>query len=293
MHKHRTALGQRGSDERVRIHRIRFGSHTMKITTAILATSAIDRHGECLSEGALQGMVDQINTRWITVGIEHDPRIAPVGRIRGANLVRREGEIAVEGKIELYEPGDKIPLDVSRGEREIDRYEPGEVVVQYDRTYRTPEGGADVAELAKLLNARAVEESKKAFDPVSVLLIGLKLFAAGFLKKFGEDTYSALKERLKASFSRAKPQSQDRLLIFRCTFEKEGVSGVAEVILTNPSSEEIDSFLSGGLAQLSNSIQSTFDPTLGMRELNYEYRNGNLELKFAVRLDGVPLFPTR
>lgn len=265
----------------------------MKTMTGTLVTSAIDRHGDCLTEGALQGMVEQINSRWITVGVEHDPRIAPIGRIRAAKLVHRDGEVAVEGEMELFEPGDRVPLASDRAEREIHRYEPGEMVVQYDRTYRTPEGTADVAELTKILGARAVEESKKALDPVSVLTIGVGFFAAGFLKKLGEDAYGALKEKLQAIFSKAESQSHDRFLSFRFMFEKDGVNGVAEVILTNPSPEEIDSFLSDGLAQLSESIQSAFDPGLGMRELTYEYRERTLQLQFAVRLDAVPLFPKR
>jgi hypothetical protein len=59
-----------------------------------------------------------------------------------------------------------------------------------------------------ILGARAVEESKKALEPVSVLTIGVGLVAAGFLKKLGEDAYVALKEKLKAVFSKANSQPQ-------------------------------------------------------------------------------------
>src|SRR5216684_6190010 len=132
----------------------------MRRVTGVLATSAVDRHGERLSEGALQSMVEQVNSRWVTVGVEHDPRLPPAGRVVTARLVRRPDEIAVEGVYDLFEEGDVIPLSTERADFDNDR--PDEFGVPSDRSYREPGDRADIDELARLLGGRAKEEMKKS-----------------------------------------------------------------------------------------------------------------------------------
>ncbi len=263
----------------------------MRRETGVLATSAVDRHGERFSEGALQSMVDQVNSRWVSVGVEHDPRHPPAGRVVAARLVRRSDEVLVEGEFELFEEGDVIPLSQERADFDNDR--PRGFGVAFDRSYREPGDRADIDELAKLLRGSAEEEFKKSVEHVSILtvlaLFALHEFAGGFLQKFGTDAYDALKAALKRLVSRRK--ARERLLVFRVAFEKDGVPGVANVILTNPTPNEIESFLSEGVAQLPASLDSDFASELGTRVVTYDYRDRTLQLRFGVRRDGVPLFP--
>ncbi len=267
----------------------------MKRSIGVLASAAIDRHGEQFADSALKMMVDQVNSRWIPVGIEHDPRIPPVGRVVAARLVRRAGEAVVEGEIETFEQGDVIPLSVDRNEPDIDRYNPGEFGVRCDRGYKAPADRAEVDELAKLLGTRVIEEHKKSLEPITVLTIAggfvLSQLAGGFLQELGSDAYDAVKAKLKSLFSRPKPNGQERLLVFRVAFEKNGVAATADVILSDPSPDDIDGFLSEGVSQLAASLDRYFAAEHGMRELTYEYRDRELQLRFAVRRDAVPLFP--
>jgi hypothetical protein len=262
--------------------------HDMKQMTAVLATSALDADGDQLSEQSLQGLVDQMNDSWMPVTLEHDPRRPPVGRVVSAKLVHRPDELlAVEGELELFEVGDEVLLSEDRKESDIER----DFAVMFDRSYGDPADRADVEELAKILGGRLKQEFKKSVDPISVLTVfglwAISQFAGGFVQKLGADGAEAFKAVLKRIFTKAK--AGERLLQFKFAFERDGVSGVATVILTDPKPEEIDALLSDGLAQLSASLARDFDGELGIRQVTYKYRDRTLEFSFALRRDAVPV----
>ena len=56
-------------------------------------------------------MVDQVKTAYIPMGIEHDPRIPPLGRVITAEITHLpDGEYALDAKVEVFEEGDVVPL---------------------------------------------------------------------------------------------------------------------------------------------------------------------------------------
>src|SRR6266571_15652 len=85
----------------------------MKIATARFASTHVDKQGEALALEALHDMVQQINSCYLPMGLEHDPRVPPIGRVSSAQVVRLEdGEWAVDGDVEIFEEGDHIPFGV-------------------------------------------------------------------------------------------------------------------------------------------------------------------------------------
>ena len=77
----------------------------MKIK-AIAATTHVDLHNMKMSKEVLESMVEQVNNKEqaISVGIEHDLMVAPIGKIISAKLISiGNGEFAVETEQEIFD----------------------------------------------------------------------------------------------------------------------------------------------------------------------------------------------
>jgi len=84
-----------------------------------MITSHVDKHSEKMALSALEDLVDLVNKQYTPMGIEHDPRIPPVGRVLSAHIEELEdGEFAVDGIAEVFEEGELLlrpPLQERRG----------------------------------------------------------------------------------------------------------------------------------------------------------------------------------
>ena len=207
-----------------------------------------------MTKEALELMVEQANSSYIPVGIMHDPRIPPVGRIISAKLVQLEdGEYAVEGVRQIFEVGDEYEIDEGTRELPLDYFSDENLAIQFDRGFRDKESQEAIAEISKAFNSRPQEQFKKSADPISVLVIvGTFLLggiASGFLGKIGSDAFDLLKEKLKQLFLRKKKDRGEFLLSFEFTIS-DGASQInVETILSNPTEEDIEHFLGTGLSQ--------------------------------------------
>lgn len=266
----------------------------MKHIKGIIATSHVDRHGEMLASEALQSLVEQINIKYIPMGVEHDPRIPPAGRLISAKLVKLEdGACAVEAVGEVFERGDVIPLSDDPREITLHAHAPDTLEVKFDRTYRDQESQSAINEIGVLLSASPQEEIKKALEPISILTIG-GAFAAGavavsFLNRLGEDVYDTLKRKVKELLRRRSSDSPERLLVYEFTLMQDDLVVSAEVILTNPTDEDIDTFMDEGLKELDALAPKYCDPSTGLRKIVFEYSDKRLSVRFGVRKDAVPL----
>lgn len=75
----------------------------MKIITGIMSTTHVDRHGERMSKNALEGMADQINSKYIPYLIEHDWD-KHVGTVFYGEVFRlKDGEYALGVVVGLFE----------------------------------------------------------------------------------------------------------------------------------------------------------------------------------------------
>ena len=269
--------------------------YKMKIEKRIIATSHRDSHGEILHSDGLKDMVENIKEKYVRVGVEHDPRIPPLGRIVDANIFKMEdGEYAVEAVMEIFEKDDLfIPID-NKKKMISHQNELNHLLIRYDRSFREEDNLRIVNEIAGIFNSKPVEEVKKALDPLSILIISggfiLTSIAAGFFGKFGSDLFDSFKNKLKQLYKRKS--SQEQLLIFEFTIYSQGNITVS-IILTNPDDLVIDSFFSDGLNKLEKLLPHYFDHEFAISEIFLKYNNGKLEVTYGIRKDGIPIFPKK
>lgn len=268
----------------------------MKVITAILANDRVDAHGERMSEGALSRMVETARERWIPVGIEHDPRVPPIGRVRDAVLkTETDGTLSVVGTIEFFEVGEPIPLAEPEKRVAFRRQSAPGIHVTFDRTFRDDASQQLVQEIGAALRNTPTFEIKKAAEPLSILTLAggfvLGGIAAGFLKEIGSDAYRLLKEKIKLLFRR-DPGTPDRLLIFRAEVQTGDRFVEVQVILSNPTDSEIDAFLADGLRELDALLGTPGLLHPSVDRIVYTYKDARLDLSFAVRQDAAPLWFT-
>lgn len=265
----------------------------MKIIEVVLSTTHIDRHNEMMSVGALESMVQQVKTNIIPMGVEHDPRIPPIGRIIDAKLRKREdGEHEVVGIVEIFEDGDEIPFS----ERRLPDRKPDteKINLIYDRSYRSEQDQIIINNIAKILDSSPKEESKKSFDVLSVLAIvgafTAGAISSGFFNSLGADAYELLKGNIKKLLGRKGKETDERLFKFNPTIEINDRIVDVEVIMTNPSESDIDSFFDEGIKEL-DTVVMDYIKDKSVKKIVFEYENKKINIRFGVRIDGVPMFP--
>lgn len=261
-----------------------------------MATTHVDRHGERMTLGALESMVQLTNQGIIPLGIEHDPRIPPQGRVISAEIVELDdGEYAVEGTAELFDGNLEELENIQDRVIPVRNYKPDEFRIIFDRNFKNDEDQQLINETATLLNnAKIEEEIKKALDPLSVLIVGgsfvLGAIATGFFKKLGEDGYEALKQKI-TKLSKRKEGEEEKIFKFDSTLSFEEGTINIEVLITNPSVDDIQHFFDNGLKELDEIAPRHVAGNQGLKKVVFEYRNEQLNLLFGVRQDGLPLYP--
>lgn len=260
-----------------------------RLEKVTLATTHLDRHNERFAVSALEGMVKQIATSYLPMGIEHDPRYPPMGRLIDAEVVGLpEGEHAVVGTIELFdeEPaagdGRSIPIDVP----ELDRFRVG-----YDRSVTANDSRGDVEALAKLSGIEPMEMGKKGLEPLAILVIGAGLFAVtniagGFFSKIGADGWDALKRLLTARYSTIRPAELLELAIGVSAGER-----VVEVLILapNPGGNAVSELFDDGLSQADSLVEYALQRESELARIVIVWAEGVARLAYAVRVDGVPV----
>ena len=270
----------------------------MKQFKGILATSHVDAHNEVMPVETLEAMVDQINRQYIPMGIEHDPRIPPQGRLVSAKVVPLEdSEYGVEGIGEIFEPGDSYELKNDGREIPVHAFDDDKLHIQFDRNYRGEEDQEAIFAIGELLDSEPQEEIKKAIDPISILTIGgafvLGGIANGFFGKIGSDAYDYLKDKLKGLLNRknAVQENHEALLVFSFWVSNGTQRFEVEVILTNPSPKEIEHFLEVGMRQIDQHVSHYYSEDLSIRRMIFKYESDSLIFMHGVRKDAVPMFP--
>jgi hypothetical protein len=169
----------------------------------------------------------------------------------------------------------------------------GQIVVSPDRTFTSKEDVDDINVLAELLCTSPIESIKKAMEPLSVLQLTAAFVAggvaSGFLGKLGSDAADALKEKIKRLMRRAEKRAPERVFRLVLQLEKDGYSIEADIFITNPTDNDIDSLLSSGLSEIDSKIPQLMDFGKQLSKLTFEYKDNHLQLKFGVRKDCVPV----
>lgn len=257
-----------------------------------MTTTHVDKHNEQISVDSLDDFVKLVNQQYTPVGIEHDPRIPPIGRVISAHIESLpDGEFAVDGIVELFEgkeiefkdDGREIPIEIA-----------GELIrISPDRSYFEPDDKKLLLEVKELANGEIKPEIKKAMEPISILIIAASFIAGGIaqglLSKIGEDIWDTFKIKLNKLVNSKTRIQKDRLLVFEFTIDAENNPLCLETILTNPSESDIDKFLNEGLLQLDSQTNRFFQHRHYLRKVVFEYRDNKLRIIFGLRKDGVPL----
>ena len=267
----------------------------MKKLSGIFTSTHVDRHGDRMALSALEQARDHIHSQYIPYGIEHDPRIPPIGRVVSAEIKPLDdGEYALEGEVEFYEPGDKISLQEDGREIPIDSYDGDLLYVIYDMGFQTESDNIIISEINNIFGTEPMQEVRKALEPISILTIGgafvLGQIAVGFLSRLGQDGYEHLKVRLKKLF-RGRKKVPDSLLQLSFVLSVDEHEIEVDIIATNPSSHDIDALLDNSLSQLDIFLPQIINPHSKLKKLVFEQKEGKLRLRFGVRKDAVPMFP--
>jgi hypothetical protein len=267
----------------------------MRIIRAVMATTHVDRHNDRLPLEALRSMKQHIDTAYLPFIVGHDPRCPPIGRVVRAEITTLpDGEHAIEADVEVFEPGDEV-----RSDGRTVHYRPlpaDDLILTVDRTFSQEEFESAVAAIARLFGTAPVYEVKKALDPIAVIGIGLGTvavgkFAGAFFSKLGSNAADALCAHLKEVFRRKSSDGQVRLLRIELDFAHEGRQCRAEMIVTGPSESDIEGLLRDGLVEVDRLLPMYL--ATDVTRYVFEYASGQTVLKFAVRSDAVPVFPTR
>ncbi len=168
----------------------------MRKIKGISASTRIDTQGDQITVGALMKQAEDSDSAYYPFGLNHDPRIAPIGRVVASRVVfLDEGEAGVEFEAEIFEDGDVIAFDAS-GRRVSPAILRNERALVYDITFAESEVEV-IANLARDLSLRQRKQSKKAALPLSVLIFCAGAVAGGFLGELGKDLYKFGKKQLK------------------------------------------------------------------------------------------------
>jgi hypothetical protein len=265
----------------------------MKRFEATLSSTAIDGHGEMMSRGALESAAAALKRNLISMGVEHDPRNPPIGRVTDAWVEDVENGLSLlKGVGELFEPGDSLPPNVDKTivEREYSR---DKLILGFDRTYDNPDFEADIQAIVERFGTEPRLEIKKAVEPLSILTIGgafvLGAIASGFFGQIGADAYLWLKTHLGRLIEKQRQTTKEQLLVFEFSVTCEGHRVLVQTILPSPKSDDIDAFLRRAIYELDRIPPDWFNPVQYLSRLVYFFENGKLEFKYAVRTDGFPI----
>ena len=270
----------------------------MKTYRATFTTTDRDSRGEKLTVYDLESMATSYNQNYVVLTRDHDPRLPPLGRISSAEVVRQaNGEHALDGEIEVWECND-TPSSIVGDGRSIPILKTPEHAfeVQYDTPALEHFGGQFLLELAQIANVDAtpVYNLKRAVDPLMVLVIAAGAVAAkiagGFFGALGKDLYDGLKSKLRST---KRSSGSEYLLVLRMATESEAGLVQVDIIVQNPSPEDVDWLFTTGLLQAEEVVKDELGRYVGARRIVVEARERNIELLYWLRADGVPsVMPT-
>lgn len=270
----------------------------MRFIQEIIATTHVDLEKDRFMLSALEGMVDQINSNYVSMWFEHDPRIPPIGRLVSAKIEQLpDGEFVVKGIAEVFEPGDHIKFEDNGRRMPIGRAPMDGIQVIHDnRSWLDDDLPTAFKDLRDIAGVELGYYGKKGLETIQVLTISASFIAgsiaAGFLKKIGSDAWDSFKKRLSEAVlhKSAGPKGNDVLTVFQCIISGPDHEVSIETQILNPQSPDIDIFLENGTRALDESIGVYLDAAPNLIRLVLELKNGHLQVKFGVRSDGVPLY---
>lgn len=266
----------------------------MKSFEATVSSTEVDSHGDHMTRAELEAAAETMNRHVIQMGVEHDPRHAPIGRFVEAWVEDMPDDISVlKARGEMFDGGDTLPDVIDRTIVQHE-YSCGTATISFDRSYHNDEDITDIEEIAARFGTRPLFEAKKAAEPLSALTIGAGAFvlgaiASGFFGSIGSDAYTWLKAKLAKLIQNQKNKSNEQILVFEFTVSHDDHQLLIQTIITNPKEVDIDGFLSKAIYDLDAIDSRYFYGGHNLTRLVYYWENGVLTFQYAVRMDGFPV----
>jgi hypothetical protein len=211
-----------------------------------------------------------------------------------------DGELAVVAYGEMWEPGDSVPF---LADRKMPLGHPGhdKPFLRFDRGFADQVDASTCDEVEALIGSRPHIEVKKALDPLAILTLGGTFLAGaianGFIGAMTTDAYNALKERTKKFFQRrreavaAQRGIAESLFVFKA-FVKDGEGFcVVDVIITDPTDDDLDRFFKHGLHRLDEELEKALKDRRQIQRIVIGVEGREFKIKYGVRSDAVPVAP--
>ncbi len=269
----------------------------MRKQRIIMATTHVDAHNESISPEGLRLMADDLSRILLPVWVQHDPRLPPVGRVlKGEVKQIDDGELAVEAEIECWAHGDPVPFIC---DRRMPLGKPGHerLFAAFDRGFCDEQSQTTLRKIEATLGCEPQPEVKKALEPLTILTLGgtflAGAIASGFFGQIGSDAYGALKEQVKQLLRRKKENEPQRevLFLFKAFLRNSDEYLEIDLVITNPTDEDIEHFLEEGLHLLDSVVPALLHDKRDIQRIVLELADRRLLVRFAVRSDAAPIFP--
>jgi hypothetical protein len=256
----------------------------MKLLKGVGATTHVDSHGDRLEPAAIRRLADQGNRAYVPFLVNHDPRVAPAGRLVSSTVEQLEdGELSLNVEAEIFEDGDEIQWN-SDGRRISSELLVTNAQIVYDATFGDPELQTAIKKIASILGVTATRRYKKAHEPLSVLTFCLGALSGPVLSALGQDVYSQVKRQLGVLL---RPRETEQVFVVQFQTEHAGRTIQIEIFMTNPTLSDLDEILDRPESAVQNQLEP-FTSQSGVVRVVAEYSNGKINPKFALRADGVP-----
>mgnify|MGYP003576930487 FL=1 len=255
-------------------------------------TTHRDAHGDKFEPQTLKDFADQVESAYLPLWTDHDPRIPPHGRVIDAYVERMQGEeLALIGVVEEFERGPRPPLDTTR-EMKIDHL-PVDLLIGVDRSYRDKRSQALLNDLVAILGVPVRPESKKALEPLSVLTLAAKAslggIAAGFAARLGEDLYEQVKKKLALLLARRRAKNDDFVFRYRAEIVVSGHVVEIDFLATAPTEAQINRIFKSHLAIADAKLMDYLPKHAEVRRVVFDAGGAELKFLYAIRSDVYPI----
>ncbi len=237
----------------------------------------------------------------IPVFAVHDPRQPPIGRVvSGVITGLEDGEFALDANVELFGP-DFIPkIGRSEDKRVVIANRPqGKFAVWCNEISVTPEKTGHLREISEILGTPVAYRSSTGMfqEELPILIIGVGALPFGYIadtvsRRLGLEKIHRLTAKLNLIYTSPGENRKESLLIYDLDVtDRQQRSLLIEVILTNPSGKDIDSFFYGGLGELDRILPPFYLSRLHPKKIVMNYSDGRFRVLYAIQEQGIPMIP--
>jgi hypothetical protein len=230
-----------------------------------------------------------------------DPRQPPVGRVVSGIIVELgNGEYALDVDVELFDP-EFIPDREPSGDKRVALLNRplGRFGIRCDTISMDPKAMGILMEISDLLDTRlslwnGTGTSRDGFFTVIIGVGGLSFgYITGSLhRRLGRQKVREIAVKLARVYEIPRNNQPDPLLIFDLDVtDRQQRALLIEVILTNPSREDIESLCTGGLGELDRILPPYYLSRLEPKKIVIHYNEGRFRVLYAVEEHGVPMIP--